>query len=363
MRLAGSGVVWENRRPELLARHAWHPSLVALADGSMLCSFDIGQAPESHDYRTYLSRSDDGAASWSEPVPIPLPETPTRHWTCTLRLSRLADGTLVGFGARHWRDDPDAGLINHPGLGFTPMELVTLRSPDEGRSWSTATTLDPPLVGPAFEICHPVVELRDGRWLAPTSTWPGWDSDAANGMRAVALVSHDRGESWDEWLTVFDGWANGVVGWEQSVLELPGGALLATCWRLELESGSTLPTALLLAEDGRTFSAPQPTGVDGQTTKLAALADGRLLAVYRRDHVGGMWACLLERDGAGWRHGEELCVWSGGGTPSVAPSIGDELSALRCGYPSIAVGDDAALVVFWCREDCRGVIRWVRLEP
>ncbi len=362
MRLAATGRVWENPRPELRARHAWHPSLVSLPAGGLLCSFDLGQAPESHDYRTFVSISSDGAATWSEPAAIPLPEHPSRPSTCTLRLSALADGTLIGFGARHWRDEPDAGLINHPGLGFTAMELVTIRSADGGRSWAQAEMLDVPLVGPAFEICHSVVELRDGRWLAPTSTWPGWDGAAPSGMRAVALVSQDRGRSWSDWLTVFDGWHDRIASWEQSLVELPDGRLVATCWRVELDSGATLPTVLALSADGRSFAAPREVGIAGQTTKIALLSDGRLLAVYRRDGVGGIWACVLGHADGGWRPAEQLCLWSGDSLAASGRSIGHELSALRCGYPSIAVLGDDAMVAFWCREDCQGVIRWARLD-
>ena len=128
MRTIASGLVYRNPRPEVRAVHAWHPSLLRLSDGRLLCSFDLGQAPESHDYNTYLSWSADDAATWSEPHPLQpaddLRATPPRT---RLRIGRLRDGTLTAFGARHFRDDPGAGLINHPSIGFTPMELVLSR--------------------------------------------------------------------------------------------------------------------------------------------------------------------------------------------------------------------------------------------
>jgi sialidase-1 len=363
LRVTGSGLVYRNPRPEVRAVNAWHPSLVELSDGRLLCSFDLGQAPESHDYNTYLSWSVDNAATWSEPQPLVTPTTTGRAFTYTLRAGLLRDGTVTAFGARHIRDDPRAGLINHPSLGFTPMELVLSRSADGGHVWTPLETIVPPLQGPAFEICHRLMELQDGRWLVPTSTWPGWDGDAPDGMKAIALVSYDQGRSWPEWLRVFDGWDDGVANWEQSIAELPDGRLIALSWRLEVASGRTLPTAFSISDDGRTFEPPRPTGLLGQTAKVAVLDDGRLIAVYRRNGTGGIWACLAALDGEQWAIEEDSCVWAGqaSGT-SPERSVGEDLSALKCGYPTIVAGRGSALVAFWCCEDCVFVIRWVRLD-
>ena len=92
------------------------------------------------------------------------------------RLARWAaddpepDAAEMGFD----RDDPEASVVNVPTLGYTEMELILTRSTDRGRTWSSAKRIEPPLVGPAFEVCHSVTELRDGRWVWPTSTWMIW---------------------------------------------------------------------------------------------------------------------------------------------------------------------------------------------
>ncbi len=189
--IVGTGVVYRNPKPFLRAVHAWHPSLVRLPAGDLLAAFDLGQGPESLDYRTYLARSHDEGRSWSAPVPLVRGGTGpgTTH---SIRIGRVGDGTLVGFGGRYHRDDPEEGLVNRANLGYVRMDLVLTRSRDGGLTWSGPDAIDPPLVGPAFEVCHRVIELRDGRWLAPTSTWKGWDGQAPNGMKAVALVSRDQ---------------------------------------------------------------------------------------------------------------------------------------------------------------------------
>jgi len=359
----GSGLVYRNPKPHLRARHTWHPSLVLLGSGELVATFDIGQGAESLDYRTYVARSSDGGASWSEPAPM-FEDTASRRTTHSVRVSLMSDGTLVGFGGRFYRDDEELWLVNRDNLGYTEMDLILLRSRDEGRSWDGPQVIEPPLVGPAFETCHPVRELRDGRWLAPTSTWKDWNGEAPSGMKAVALVSHDKGKSWPEYLDVMDQYDRGVTSWEQSLAQLPDGRLLAVIWAFNETTGRTEPTPYALSDDGRTFSAPRPTGFHAQTAKIQPLPDGRILCLYRGEDRPGLWANLSRLDGEQWVNLEEAPLWQGGESGMDGErASGDELSALKFGFPSmIRLPDGDVMAVFWCCEDGINNIRWFRIS-
>jgi hypothetical protein len=359
----GTGLVYRNARPYLRAVHAWHPSLVQLGNGELLASFDLGQGAESLDYRTYLARSTDGGQTWTPPVRL-FEDTVTRRATHSIRLSRVGDGTIVGIGGRFFRDDPEEGLSNRSNLGYVPMDLILLRSQDRGCTWSPPQTIAPPLVGPSFETCHAIVELRDGRWLAPTSTWKGWDGQAPNGMKAVALVSHDQGRTWPEYLDVMDQYARKVTSWEQSLVQLPDGRLLVVIWAFDEAAGRSLPNPYTLSSDGRKFSAPRPTGLRGQTAKIICLADGRILCLYRRDDRPGLWANLSRLEGDRWINLEETPLWQGAASGMTGQaSASDELGGLKFGYPSLGqLADGDLLALFWCCEDCINNIRWLRLR-
>ena len=358
-----TGIVYRNPKPHLRARHTWHPSLVRLETGELLASFDIGQGAESLDYRTYLSRSADEGQTWSEPACL-FEDPVDRRCTHTVRINRMGDGTLVGFGGRHYRDDPEEGLTNRENLGFVPMDLILLRSRDGGRSWAGPQTIEPPLVGPAFEICHPIVELSDGRWLAPTATWKGWNGEAPNGMKAVALVSRDRGKTWPEYVDVMDQYSRGVISWEQSVVQLSDGRLLAVAWSYDEERGQSDPTPYVLAGDDLGFSPPRMTGLQGQTAKLIVLADDRILCLYRRDDKPGLWANVSRVEGDDWVNVGDAPVWQGAMSGMVGEgSRSDELSALKFGYPSmVLMPDETVMAVFWCEEGGINNVRWVRIR-
>ena len=359
-----TGLVYRNPKPYLRSLHAYHPSLVVLNPQDMIVTFDLASAGESLDYHTVLSRSSDAGRTWNLQGPVVTEEfdRPTTH---TVRTRRLADGSLVGFGGLIYRDDPEEGVLNHQTLGFAPMDLILVRSLDQGSSWTAPEIIRPPLASPAWEICHSIVEAPDGRWLAPTATWRGWNGENPAGEQAVVLISEDSGKTWPSFARTFDGRDTGLIHWEQSLVPLKDGRLLALSWVHDPTSGKNLPTPYALSSDGgQTFGPPIPTGFLAQTCKAIQLRDQRILCVYRRADQPGLWASLSRLDGDKWTNLAQQVLWQGAssGMPGLLHS-GQELANLKFGYPSLAqMPDGDVLVVFWCVEDCVSNIRWLRIN-
>jgi hypothetical protein len=364
---ADSGLVYRNPKPHLRSIHAWHPSVVRLDDGTLVCAFDLGEAVESFDYCTYISRSTDGGKNWTPPERL-FNDTSDRPSTNTVRISRTKDGTLVGLGGRLYRDaKPEEGLVNRENFGYVPMDLIFLKSTNGGSTWEGPKVINPPLIGPSFEICHTILELADGRWLAPMGTWKGWDGSAPNGMKAIALISSDRGQTWPEYMDVFDGYADGIIHFEQSITRLLDERLLAVAWAYHEPSGKSRPTPYAISKGGRYFSHRGLTGLKGQTAKITCLPDGRILCLYRRDDKPGLWANLSRLEGDSWINLAEAPMWLGAASGMAGQMPGpDELSGLKFGFPNLLVlPEGEILVVFWCCEDCIHNIRWlrIRVEP
>ncbi len=362
--LVDSVVVYQNPKPYLRSIQARHPSLARFDDGELLIAFDLGQAEESLDYRTYRARSMDGGTSWRLEGAL-FDNPPGRPTSYSVRISRAQD-ELLAFGSLHYRDDPDEGLVNRKTLGFVPIDLILLRSLDRGRTWSLPWRLEPAIESPAWETCHHVVPRSSGRWLAPTSTWRGWDGQHPAGEQTVVLISEDRGASWPTLGRIFDGRASGLIHWEVSVAPLRDGRLLAVAWVHDPRSMRDQPNVFALSEDdGTSWGEPHSTGLHGQTCKVLQLSDGRLLSVYRRLDQPGLWAnvATLGPDDA-WANLEDRPVWQGASASSVRTSnSADALAAVRVGYPSpLVLPDGDVLVAFWCVEDCQSMIRLARLR-
>lgn len=361
-----TGLIYRNPKPHLYARNAWHPTLIVAKD-ELIATFDIGQAAESLDYRTYVSRSHDEGQTWTEPVPLiadQLIEMSGKQTTHTARSRLMPDGELITIACRFHRDNPEEGIINHANLGQVPVDLLLARSLDLGRTWDSVELMEPPLTGPGFEVAHPVMELTDGRWLAPLSTWKAWNGEVPNGMKAIALVSNNRGKSWSRFIDIMDSYAEGIIHWEQSVVQLKDNRLLAVAWAFDERSGKTKAVHFAVSDDGETFTEPRETGLSAETTKLCVLKNGRIVAVYRGIDPQGLCGVEVQLDGETWSSGEPVVLWQGnvlskmfGQTPAA-----DELSDLKLGYPSIAqlhCGD--VMVAFWCYEKGHYNIRWVRI--
>lgn len=360
-----SGTLWSNPDPDLRSLHAWHPTLARLGDGHWMCSFDIASAALGQDYATWIAESTDDGRTWSEPwrlAPFEPPEGPDTH---SVRIARLADGSLVGAGGRWLRRGRFARGLNRETSGWCPMDLVVTRSAD-GRTWSPFEVIEPPLVGPAFETCHRIVPLADGRWLWPTSTWPGFDGEAGDGLRAVALVSRDQGRTWPSFLTVLDSRDRGIAHWEQSVVVLPDGRLLAVGWAFDPATSVTHELPFAIAPGGDSFGARGLTGLRAQTTKMTVLPDGRVLAVYRRDDRPGLWATLAAIEGERWVSLAEAPLWEGAASSGMrgqGRTVAQDLAELAFGAPNPAVAEDGSvLVAFWRRSACVTGIGWMRLR-
>ena len=363
IKILDSGIVYRNPKPFLRSIHAWHPSLAVNSKGELFATFDLGEAIESLNYRTYGARSTDGGATWSDPKPI-LEDQTERRSTHSVRVGSVSDGSLVCFGARFYRDNPEEGLVNRANMGYVPIDLLLLRSQDFGNTWTKPQVIQTPFVGPSFEVCHAVVELKDGRWLIPTSTWRGWNGESPNGMVAIALVSHDRGKTWPDVLHVFNQHDHGIFSWEQGLTQLNDGRLLSTVWCFDEKAGKSLPNVYAISDDGKTFSPPRENGLIGETAKLITLPDGRVLCLYRRRDQPGLWAATVAIEGDKWNTLEQVPIWQGtaSGMFGVNKSA-DELSALKFGYPIPVLMPNGDIVfVHWCVEESIHIIRWHRLR-
>ena len=360
-----TGLIYRNPKAHVRSVHAYFPSVAVMANGEMLATIVLGEAFEAVNTHTHVSRSTDRGETWQLEGRI-YPGTEDRLTSDAARLTSLPDGEVVAFMVRADRTDhPDEGLTNPENLGFVPTELTLLRSRDFGRTWTTPEPFEPPLEGPAFELCCPITVLGDGRWVLPTQTWPGWDGRCPNGVRMVALVSSDRGQTWPEYWDVMREPRGRIYFWESKIVELGDGRLLAVAWAYDDEASKDLPNHYSTSTDGGvTWSAPASTGLTGQTMTPFVLDDGRVLCVYRRMDRSGLWANVSRLDGDRWVNEGDEPLWGtdAAGLTETSEDMSHNFNVLRFGAPCITrLADGTLFVAFWCYEDCVSVVRWFKL--
>jgi len=363
--IVGTGLIYKNPKPHVKSIHAYFPSVAALPTGDMVATIVLGEAFEAVNARTNVCRSSDGGATWTLQGPL-YPGTTDRLTSDSSRITPLPNGDLAVFLVRSDRTEhPDEGLTNAETLGFVPTELMLLRSSDGGKTWSGPTAFTPPLEGPSFELCSPITVLKDGRWVLPTSTWPGWDGYCPNGNKMVALVSHDQGQTWPEYWDVMREEGGKVFFWESKIVELSDGRLLAVAWTYDDVAKKDRPNHYSLSKDGgKTWSSPVSTGLIGQTLTPLVLDGDRVLCVYRRMDVTGLWANLSHFEGDAWVNDEAFPLWGAraAGLTESSDNMAHNFNVLRFGAPCLTrLNDGSVFLAFWCYEDCISVVRWIKL--
>ncbi len=359
-------VVYRNPKPYLRSVHASFPSVVEMPDGELIAVFVLGEAFEAVNLRLHKARSTDGGETWRHEGQV-FSDIEGNPVSEAARISLTPEGEIFMV---LWRADRsehiDEGLANEATLGMAPNQFLTCRSADGGRSWTTPEPLASPLEGPGFELCSPITVLNSSRWLLPTSTWPSWDGHLPNGHRMVAFISEDRGRIWPRYADVMVHPSKPVNYWESKIVALPDERLLAVAWAYDTEAKRDLPNQYAISSDGgATWTPPASMELTGQTLTPLVLDDGRILCVYRRMDISGLWAQLAHLDGERWVNGGAEPLWghNAGGLTRTSESMAKNFQSLRFGAPCLTrLEDGRILVAFWCYEDCVGIIRTFRFR-
>lgn len=359
-----SGYIYRNPKPHVKSSHAYFPSAALLPNGEMVATAVMGEAFEAANLQTVLFRSTDGE-HWQMQGPI-LNRPAGEQTSNAARISVMPDGELVAFVIRHDRSKhPDDGLANPENVGFVDCETLLLRSSDGGYTWQVSP-LTPPLVGPCFEMCAPIEELTDGRWMLSTSTWHNWEGYGPNGLRQIGLVSPDRGKTWPSYMDIMHDAEDRIFYWESKIVELPDGRLLSCAWAYDQVAAKDLPNQYAVSADGgKTWTAPRSMGLFGQTHTPFVLPDGRILSAYRRIDVPGLWAAISHLEGDILIVDEQAPLWgaNAAGLTTHTQNMANNFAVLKFGAPHMLQLPDGAIhLVFWAVEDGVGGARWLKFK-
>ena len=364
--ILSTGLVYRNPQPHLCSKHAYFPSVVELPSGELLATMDIGSAFEAVDVRSYSCRSSDGGHTWSKPSIIFEPDVSSHPVSTTCRVSLAPNGELVGWMGLFDRTRVDIGLANPATDGFVETRMAIIQSNNGGRSWSVPEPVVPPVNWQHFEICSPIIFLDRDRWLIPCSVWSDWNGQNPYGLKAVAFRSDDGGRTWPAMVDVFNKSPDRIAFWEQKQVKLSDKRLMAICWAYDYKTKNNIPNHYTFSEDnGYTYSKPFASPLNGETCTPTALADNRILCIYRRIDKRGLWAHLARIEDKTWHPITERRLWGSDvqAHSTEQESVISQMSTLRFGYPSvISLASREIFLVFWCVEDCVSNIRWYKLR-
>lgn len=314
-------------------RHRNFGSFARLDDGRVLLAFREGTGPlRRNDGAIMLSHSDDGGASWSEPLPL------YAHpgWDCLLMggLARLpGDHLRLILG----RVKLDFGLGGPEPL--SDWYVFAIDSRDGGRTWSEP--------GPEIRLfpCwtelygtsnpHP---LADGRFL-----WAGMGTLGRDtGWQAGVSFTGPEGDDFSPPVIIAAG-PDRDYG-DLDVVRVADGRFLAVIREFVTRESVSAHSA----DEGKTWSPISPTGFKGANIKLHRLRSGTIFCLYRdEDPARPGVSCSLSDDG-----GE---TWRFAGQLYAAGSDTTDVPGCPCGYPDVvSLGGDRLLCVLHSYPDAEG---------
>jgi sialidase-1 len=331
--------------------------------GELVCTYMVRSGAGVSDFVPWQARSADGGRTWTDEGRV-WPELDGPE-SISCALSRAPNGDLFLYGTITPVDQPGESWWDNERAAMKQNDIFWARSRDGGRTWTRPTVIPMPIPGGA-EAPGPLTVLRDGRWVVCYAPYNTFDRDLVVDRNQIVLAkSDDEGRSWrhTSMLRFADPDGGGAEAW---VVQLADGRLVGTCWNMSLVSGRDEPIPFAVSHDrGDTWTPTRSTGLVGQATSLAPLADGRLLIAYnqRVEPDTGVWLAVLDptdgdagiaRNGPAWL--AQQATHSDGSTGH------DAWTDFAFGEPSVTLLPDGdVFVTLWCDQPSGRGVRFVKL--
>lgn len=202
---------------------------------------------------------------------------PEKYQILDYTIVRAGDGSLVA--AFDNNKELKSGKWNVGSPSDWELPLYTIRSADNGRTWSEPTPIQRDWVG----AMRAMVTLKSGRIVLAAMAIQPW-----NHVIPV-YYSDDSGKSWTKTQTiVMEGSKindhDGAM--EPKLVEKKDGSVY-----MLIRTTRGVFYRALSSDGGETWSKPEPTGIENNNSfgELAVLADGRWALVWNRDESKPAW--------------------------------------------------------------------------
>ncbi len=369
IKIIDSGIIYKNPQPDLKPIQAYFPFIEQLGKKELICIYSQGSAFGSVDRVLIKSRSLDGGKTWINDGLIWDTKNDNKKYSYNIGcITKLKDDSLVIVSTRWDRSDPDKPFYNPITEGYLPSEIILFWSFDNGYTWTSPQIVSLPngLIGNNSGC---IVELDDGNLLLPFETWKSYEDSSLAKQKALALLSKDYGKTWNELITVADGEVDGLYYWDERIIKSGINKLTAVFWTHDIKNDKDLKVHISFSEDnGKTWSKPKPTNLNGAVTYPVKLNDGRLLSVYSLRYGGlpGIYAALSYDEGNTWDLENQVILWDARGQSNIGSIKSKEISTMMgyaFGMPSVKLLDNGKLIAcFWCTDSCITHVRWCKLS-
>ena len=358
------GTLFQSDEPAI--RVACFPALVETRGGRVLCLFRVASSKDSADETLKLLASDDEGANWQE-----LPFAPNTHFNGVQggwRMGKIIEtqpNELLVLGNWVNHENPDLPISHPETAGCLEMKLCAFRSPDGGQSWSEAEEILSPFPQP--ELSGSLIALSEpGHFLVTMENQKFYDDPAPIDERAYVLISRDYGKSWGEWATVAHDFPHRKF-WCNRAEKLPSGKLIVVSWTFDEQAQCDLPLHFVHgSSDGKEWSAPVSSDIEGQVSELLALDESTLLmATSHRETPAGIRLRQSFDGGETWEKDGFLVFDAENQAADSGGDLADyynQMTAYTFGWsPMVRLKNGDVLTAYWAGNEDAIAMYWARI--
>lgn len=346
---------------------AYMPVITPLPGGSFIAAQHVGQELGSPDNHVEVLRSPDGK-TWDNCGSIHTPDHDLDAWTYRApSISTTPEGRMLMTASRFEKKER---LFDLDTEDAARCELVLLWSDDGGATWSTPQIVPVPLPSERYTWngAGSLLQITDDRWMYPLETWKPEGHIGPPDQKAAALFSSDRGQTWGEFTIVADDPAGKILWWDQMCALLPDGRIYTLIWTHLYGTSRDLANHWTVSEDqGRTWTRPRPTNLQGQVCTPIPLPDGRIAAVYNFRHDPQGIRLAISDDMERFDVANEAVVFDAGaeatlGDPGAENFLAEHMQ-IAFGKPGgVLLQDGTIMSYFWCTVDGVTHTRWAQVR-
>ena len=350
-------------------RGAYMPVVTPLPDGNFIACQHVGESLGSADNYIEVLRSTDGGKSWDNEGSIHGGGLPDDGYSYRgPKIGTVPDGRLVMTATRFETEDDN--LFNPDSEGLQRPEMLLLWSEDNGENWSApqVVPVDLPPERYTWNGAGALLQLAQDRWMYPLETWKPEGYEGPPDQKAAAVFSADQGRTWGEFTAVADDVTGKILWWDQMCSVLPDGRIYTLIWTHKYGTSEDLNNHWTISADqGRTWSEPEPTNLRGQVCTPIPLKDGRVAAIYNFRHEPQGVHVALTEDFSHFDVDGEVVVFDAGVEATLGTTDHENFLAehmlIAFGKPGGVLLDDGDIMTyFWCTTGGVTHTRWVRLR-
>ena len=354
MKIIEEIILFQNPDPLLVSKQGIFPGITKLSNNELIVLFTIGQAFDSADQRTFISRSIDKARTWSKPIPLHNHSYIGHQESESLKPLYLNNNNLIAVGYAFVRPDDLTPIVNPDTFEILPLNNKISFSSDMGRSWSVPKNFN--VNNTPLEISGPCIQLNSGSIIGAAPPF----HLKKNGHSGWIISSDDEGKNWNKLSEFYSSNDGSISTWECRLCEAGNNRVVVIFWAYDNINKQNLNNHIVISNDGgKSFNDAINTNIRGQASNLIWYKDNILFTIHcHREEPTGLILRKIDITDNNFSILEEFNLFSKDNISSDSTNISKQFGSLKFGQPSLLfLNNNELLVCFWCIEDSQHIIK------